>query len=188
MCLSALHHSLRPRPQLPPALVLHQPSPQLLCLALLALQVLVCTESKTGANEDNCVKADARSGPVAGRCSRRGGCGNLRFWVSLLKDKRSASAQAYFAHGPTWRFNVPTTKPSKNLACLITVSNIRSQLQPVLSTNIEQNFFSASADELAIVPDRFLNESNRTEEKARVGSFPAFWHMKRGIADLELVE
>ncbi len=56
-----------------------------LCLALLALHVLVRTKGESGTDEDDCIKADTQTCGVARRSGRRGHCCNLRFWVSLLK-------------------------------------------------------------------------------------------------------
>jgi hypothetical protein len=57
-----------------------------LCLALLALHVLVCTKGKTSTDEDDCIKTNTQTRRVARRSGRRWHCCNLRFWVSLLKD------------------------------------------------------------------------------------------------------
>ena len=59
-----------------------------LCLAFLALHVLVCTESRSTTEKNNSVEAEAHSGR-----SRRGGGGagnlcDLGFWVSILFAKQ----------------------------------------------------------------------------------------------------
>jgi hypothetical protein len=185
MCLSVPHCPI-PRPQLLPVLTYLISACNSLCLSFLSLQVLVCTKCKTGTNEDDCIETNAQSRGIVCRSGSRGGCRELWFWVSLLKDNGlsiySKLRQEY--RSPYLAFQVSDEQAFKNLACLVTVSNILESLGCVLSTNIEQNFLSTSGCKLAAALQPIPVEYNRTKEKTRVGSFPAFWHMKRGIADL----
>jgi hypothetical protein len=185
MCLSVPHCPIS-RPQLLPVLSYLLSARNSLCLSFLSLQVLVCTKCKTGTNEDDCIETNAQSSGIVCRSGSRGGCRELWFWVSLLKDKGlsiySMLRQEY--RSPYLAFQVSDEQAFKNLACLVTVSNILESLGCVLSTNIEQNFLSTSGCKLAAGPHPIPVEYNRTKEKTRVGSFRAFWHMKRGMADL----
>jgi hypothetical protein len=114
MCLSVPHCPI-PRTQLLPVLSYLISARNSLCLSFLSLQVLVCTKCKTGTNEDDCVETNAQSSGIVCRSGSRGGCRDLWFWVSLLKDKGLSIYSKLNRNIDllTLRFKFPMSRPSR---------------------------------------------------------------------------